>query len=342
MANLNIALYNCVKSISKLSSCNKCEISCPVGAISINDLTPTIDQITCIDCGACISVCPTEAISLKNFSPLDLSFEIVENNNMIDCKVNTPCLSAISHEYLVAMAIFKGENIKCNLEHCSNCEIFSQVGRQIENQISEANLLLKAFNRDEEILIDNFENSQFLQKDNIEKERRKIFNVSNLKRDNSIFDTQTIEKLKEKGVPNRRKLFLMAVEKVKESHHILAREDLSTLSQKEINSDCTNCQICYRICPSKALSTDYKNSFINFEPHLCLKCNLCHDVCEVDSIQLLESFSIAKLQNRAKNKLIEFNISKCYECDGYFTKRGESNLCPRCEIEESEALALWT
>lgn len=342
MANLNIALHKCVKTLSKFSTCSECEASCPVDAISIENSIPSVDQLKCVECGACISSCPTEAISLTNFSPLDLSFDIVEKETThIDCKVNAPCLASISHEYLVSMAILKEENIALNFGHCSQCEIFHGVGEQIDSQIDEANLLLQALNRNERVVLKSLDSNLDLRENIVQRDRRKIFDTSIFKRDNSVFDKETIQQVREKGIPNRRKLFLMALQRVENSEHVLASEDLSTLSQKSVDESCTNCQICYRICPSKALSTDYKNSFINFELHLCLKCGLCHDVCEPSSIEIKESFSISKLLKRERDKLIEFNIAKCHECDAYFTKIGNSNLCSRCEIEESEALSLW-
>jgi len=343
MANLNIALHRCVRAVSKFSNCDKCETSCPVDAISIEATsTPLVDNLKCVECGACLSACPTEAVTLKDFSPLEFSFNLIENgDSLIDCKVNVPCLASISHEYLVSIAILKQGNITLNFGHCAECEIFSKVGEQIDNQIGEANLLLEALNRKERVVLESLDSNLEIS-ERVETERRKIFDISQFRRDNSIFDRETVKQIREdRGVPNRRKLLLMALQRVEDSRHILASEDLSTLSQKRVDESCTNCQICYRICPSKALSSDYKNSVINFEPHLCLKCHLCHDVCEPSSIEIKESFSISKLIERGKDKLIEFNIAKCHECDAYFTKVGDSNLCRRCEIEESEAIELW-
>jgi formate hydrogenlyase subunit 6/NADH:ubiquinone oxidoreductase subunit I len=304
--------------------------------------TPEISQSECVECGGCISTCPTEALSLSKFSPLELVFESVESSDetVLDCNSNIPCLVSLSPEYLVSMAILKDKDIVANFGGCGSCEIFSEVGDQIDSQISEANLLLEGLNSSKRIKLISIESVKDIQK--LDSKKRGLFDLSAFQRDNSIFDSDTLKKAKEKSTPDRRKLFLMALQRVESSNHILLSSDLSSLSEKAIKTNCNNCQICYRVCPSGALKSDYKNSFIEFNSSLCLKCGLCIDVCEVNAIYETEDFSLSKLIKRDKERLIEFNIAKCHECDGYFTKIGDSNLCHRCQIEESEALELWS
>ncbi len=42
-------------------SCGACVSECPVGAITLEDVSQ-IDADTCIDCGACQAACPVGAI----------------------------------------------------------------------------------------------------------------------------------------------------------------------------------------------------------------------------------------------------------------------------------------
>ena len=107
-----------------------------------------------------------------------------------------------------------------------------------------------------------------------------------------------------------------------------------------MDEKCTNCQICYRICPTGALSSNGKFSLINFDAMLCVKCHLCHDVCESDAIHLQEGFEIKELFEPTQRTLATFNIKRCNECGGYFTYKGGEKICPRCKTEEDEAIAL--
>lgn len=43
--------------------CGNCLESCPVDAITLNDVAKVSDD--CIECGTCVSNCPTDAISLS-------------------------------------------------------------------------------------------------------------------------------------------------------------------------------------------------------------------------------------------------------------------------------------
>ena len=347
MANrVDLAIYKCVNSLSKFGSCEKCISACPTDAIQKveGNSIPALSQIDCIECGACISTCPTEALIIPKFSPLDFIFKTLENNNsdevILDCKKNIPCLASLSIEDLVSLVILKKYDIFANFGHCSSCDIFAKVGNQIDSQIQEANFFLKTLNIENQIILQNISDNQSFEKMDFQK--RAIFDASIFKRDMRSFDSGEIAKAKNKDISNRRKLFLMSIQRVeKENSHILHSDDLTFLSQKIVDKSCTNCQICYRVCPTTALSSDYKNSIINFNSSLCVKCHLCHDVCETSSIQIREDFSIQKFLNRDSETLIEFDIGKCYECDSFYTKKDNYNLCPRCKIEEDEAKELW-
>jgi ferredoxin len=330
MGKISLQPNKCVKLLSKFSTCNSCGESCPTDAISFLEGIPHISSLSCIECGACLSSCPTDAIELEKFSPIETIFKFLEVDEVVlDCKSNIPCISALSTQNLISLAVLKGEDIEANLSHCSTCEIFPKVGEQIEKQLQESNFFLEALNLSQRVVPKVGEALE-----NISHKKRAIFQNSFQNR-SLQFDSKEVRK---KEIPDSRKLFLMAMKRAKSNSHILDFQDISFISDKKVDDSCTNCQICYRICPTEALSSDYKNSFISFSPNLCLKCGLCHDVCEPDAIQL-QNFSISNLFEDSR-KLIEFDIRKCYECGNYFTKNSESNMCVRCEIEEQEALEL--
>ena len=127
-----------------------------------------------------------------------------------------------------------------------------------------------------------------------------------------------------------------------ESFEVLAEEDVSFVSQKFIDDSCTNCQICYRICPTGALSSNGKFSLINFDAMLCVKCRLCHDVCETDCHSTyrvdLRSRSFLNLNRELWQA---FTIKRCNECGNNFTYTGGEQACPTVSwLEEEEAMFL--
>jgi len=99
--------------------------------------------------------------------------------------------------------------------------------------------------------------------------------------------------------------------------------------------------MCYRICPTGALSSDAKNSKIYFDTMLCIKCHTCHDTCEPNSLKLQPTFEIKEFFEPTQRLLISFKIIYCDECSIAFTSLNGETICPRCAIEEKEALELW-
>ena len=153
-----------------------------------------------------------------------------------------------------------------------------------------------------------------------------------------------IVKIKQKNLPDRRSLLLMAMKRaeVPETFHTISIEDISFISQKDLDeSSCTNCQMCYRICPTGALSSDGRGSVINFNPLACVQCHSCHDVCEPDSLTLRKTFALSNFFEPKVETLVRFDIKRCDECGNYFAYQGGEMLCRRCQIEEDEARELW-
>ena len=73
---------------------------------------------------------------------------------------------------------------------------------------------------------------------------------------------------------------------------------------------------------------------------MCVKCHLCHDVCEPDAIQLQAGFEIKEFFEPTQRTLATFNIKRCNECGNNFTYRGGLVECERCKLEENEAMEL--
>lgn len=358
--SLDFDVASCVRATSKLSECTKCVDICPVNTIEIIENTPAFTASACVDCGGCVGICPTEAFSLKEFSTVELFFALLDDEEkLLSCKKNLPCLSLLSVEHLISLALASEEPMRLDLTHCQSCEIKDPLYAQILNNIEEANFILSSF-CDKRLLIDESGFVAIEPEAQQEVTSRRSF-LSNISLKGAIkqkvafdealiedeqkkfaIDDQVISKIREKRIPNKRKILFTTLKRVEKpkQYEILPEEEISFVSQKFVDKSCTNCQICYRICPSGALSSDSKFSLINFDAMLCLKCRLCHDVCESDSIQLQSGFEIQEFFEPAQRTLATFDIKRCNECGGYFTYKGGEIICPRCFVEEEEARTL--
>jgi energy-converting hydrogenase A subunit P len=340
---VDLKIEKCVNTFSKHSTCNSCVEECPTNAIfrDENSLL-TINQSECVECGSCISACNNSAISLQNFSLINSIFSLLEKDEklILDCKKNISCISAFTPDELLSLMVFKNSDIDIELSHCSTCQIFPNLIEKIESLISETNLLLEAFNLSHKIKILNEQKIQ-IEKKEVDLKRRSMFDTTIFQQSRKDFNSLDLAKIERGTLPDRRKLFLMALKRIDiKSDEVLHSEDISFTSDKEIDETCTNCSICYRVCPTKALSSDYKNSFIDFDMNLCVKCHLCHDVCETDSIKLV-NLAVKDFKREREKRLVSFNIAKCTECEAYFTRFNSETMCRRCTIEENEALDLW-
>jgi len=354
--SLHLEIASCIRAKSKFSNCTKCVDACPE-SITLVDNLPSFANNTGVEAAACVGVCPTEAFSLSDFSTTEFFFNFLDSKvRLISPKLNVPCLSVFSVEHLISLALVSEDEITLDL---SSYDEESILYEQIEARIEEANFVLSAFS--EKRLVTNADISVLKeedQKEDVSSRRSFLGNVSlkgavkhKMTFDEAVeadeqkifaLDRETIAKIREKNLPDKRKILFTTLKQagVPESFEVLAEGDIGFISQKFVDDTCTNCQICYRICPTGALSSDGKFSLINFDAMLCVKCRLCHDACEPDSIQLQPGFEIKELFEPTQRTLATFNIKRCNECGNNFTYTGGEQACLRCLAEEEEAMFL--
>jgi len=362
MINLNAGL--CVRSKSVESECNYCETICPTNAISFveSSSVPAINHSVCVDCGACGAVCPNEALALDDFKSHEFFFDFLEDqDDLISCRKNVPCIAAINVENIISIAVLK-KSIVFDMGHCDECEIANTCKDKIIANAEEASYLLEAMENEASITLKKVKYEA--KEDQKNSDRRDFFRLANLKtvgqahkgfekeikKATDELTEHTLQKtdialLRQKNIPAKRKLFYTAIKRVDKPSvfHVVDATEVTFTSSKLLDVDtCTACQMCYRVCPTGALSSDLKNSKIDFDPFLCIKCNCCHDVCEPNSITPSPSYNIKEFFEPSVINLINFNVKRCNECNIVFsTNDPDAKLCYRCKAEEEEARELW-
>ena len=352
---LEFDVASCVRATSKFSECTKCVDICPVSTIEIVENIPALTPSACIDCGGCVGVCPTESFSLNDFSSVNFFFEFLESKKShLACKTELPCLSVLSVEHLIALTLASDEQLTMDIEGCNCGGDSDKLTHQIKANMEEANFVLESFS-DKKIETKSVEIEESKEEDEVS-DRRSFLSLKTAVKTKQSFDeavdadelkafaldSDVIAKIKDKKIPDKRKLLFSVLKRANkpQEYDVLATEDVSFTSQKFVDESCTNCQICYRICPTGALSSDKRFSVINFDAMMCVKCHLCHDVCEPDAIQLQAGFEIKEFFEPTQRTLATFNIKRCNECGNNFTYRGGLVECERCKLEESEAMEL--
>jgi len=362
MSLIALDTSKCVRSLSRESACNKCEVLCPTAAIVVGtNPLPSINFSACVGCGACEAICPNEALSLDDFSATNFFFDFLEEEgNLISCRKNVPCIAALSVEHLISLAVLKKE-LLLDVGHCERCDIAHTCQPQIFKNVEEASYLLEAMQTEVSIRVEklSFEANEeaktsdrrtFLRSINLETiaQGRANFEQEVKKATDELIehslDKRDIELLKTKRIPQRRKLFFTAMKRVQKPavFHTVDASEVSFTSQKSMNEAlCTACQMCYRVCPTGALTSDVKNSKIDFDPFLCIKCGVCHEVCEPDALLLSEAYNTKEFFEPQVQNLISFAVRRCDECNLLFSTNKGEKLCYRCKTEEEEARELW-
>lgn len=363
MSLLTLDISKCVHTSNKFAICDTCVTVCPVETIKIDEGAISFVPSECVGCGGCDAVCPTAAYELDDFKPINYVFNFLENDlDVITCKNELPCIAGLSVEELLSMALISPQSITADIGACKECPIAAKNLPIIQERVEEVNFLLEAMEQNSAIALKELDiEEETAQTDTLS--RRKLLSKDGLKKavsikqqfENEIESTDTtlkihevtsadIVKIKQKNLPDRRSLLLMAMKRaeVPETFHTISIEDISFISQKDLDeSSCTNCQMCYRICPTGALSSDGRGSVINFNPLACVQCHSCHDVCEPDSLTLRKTFALSNFFEPKVETLVRFDIKRCDECGNYFAYQGGEMLCRRCQIEEDEARELW-
>jgi len=355
--NLLFDVASCVRATSKFSECTKCVDVCPVNTIEIIDNIPAFTPSACITCGGCVGSCPTESFSLSGFSTIEFFFKFLEEeSNELACQKDLYCcLSVLSVEHLISMAIASNDPVVMDVDACACGGDSDKLQVQLKANIEEANFILSSFS-EKEILTKSTQSILVQNEEEIGKSRRALFTLKGAIKSKQQFDEAMdadelkefgidltdIAKMKNKVIPDKRKLLFSVLKRVEkqEGYEIIPTEEINFTSQKFVDDSCTNCQVCYRICPTGALSSNQRFSLINFDSMLCVKCHLCHDVCEPNAIQLQPGFEIKEFFEPTQRTLATFDIQRCNECGNYFTYTGGEKECYRCKIEEEEAMEL--
>ncbi len=362
MSLLILSPSRCVRALSVNSVCTHCADVCPTGAISISGRLPSINQAQCVGCAGCVAVCPTEALSLEDFSPTEFFFEFAsDEEKVISCQKNVPCIAALSHEQLISSALMK-KGIVLDTGHCGGCDIGESILATMAITLDNTNYLLEAIESEFRVECADLKYKD-VQEGEAVVERRDFFKTFHLRGLGKIrgdfekeiqkstdefiqysTDSTHTKELRTKKITDRRKLFYTALKRteIPENFHVVEASKIPFTSQKLMDETlCTACEMCYRICPTAALTSDMRNSKIDFDPFLCVKCHLCHDVCEPNAITLSTSYNLQEWYMPKVQNLVIYSVRRCDECDGLFSSVAGEKVCRRCRLEEEEARELW-
>lgn len=348
---LSFDIYSCVRVYYRYADCNTCVQVCPADAVQIENDKVFLNLERCLECGACVGNCPTESFRIKGFDPIELVRRLsTSDTEIVSCKLNLPCASAIDSQHMASIVISKGSDLRIDTGHCKSC----QIGRQldiIKKNAEEANYILQSVGSSFRVKLEDI----YFEPKQTETSRRSILKLFakktaalafwaieerlNLPQDEKQEENREFKNIvSEKVVPRKRIALLEALSGADIPQDASFEVDMvSFTSDKWIDSSvCTNCGICGNICPTGAITNSDDRLKNLFNPSICIKCRICHDTCPEKCLHLEQKLKLHDFINNRYKVLASHVMIACSECLVPFSYKGDSTVCPRCRQLEDE------
>lgn len=361
MNPITLDYASCVLTTNRSAGCTRCADICPAEVITISEEGLSYRPADCIACGACQGVCPTESFRIEGFSHENFTTAFVQSDDpLLSCKKNVPCLAALNGEYLISLALEKRSDIILDTGHCEGCELSFHVMGHIETSVNEANHFLESFGIESRAVLEATRYEGESEKNTKELSRRDLlskFSVKEAYRAKLQFDKRveasmeevvtagsgdySRAKVKEKQLPFRRALFVEATRRLEgDPEAVLEASTMPFITAKSIDKkSCTNCGICYHICPTGALLGEKFGGKIAFDFLKCVACNSCHDSCTEHCLHKRDEFTKGMFTEPKRERLATFFMRQCPDCGMPFVNDG-NDVCPRCRSLDDEAREL--
>ncbi len=350
MANISFNFSNCTHIYFKDSSCKLCLDICPIeNTVISEDYKIIFNPENCVSCGGCSNVCPTGAFNLNSYSISELiNKKLSSNEDFISCKRDLPCLIALNPQDLITLVLKLEKDITLDIGHCKECFI-GKLKDKILEIVNEANYFLKSLGIENIIKVEELNIPEKKEDKNKRRDFLKRFGklgaglvfwatVPNIVKDEEEKEVKQKNIVEEKVLPDKR-INLLNTLKEKEldlENRYIEVDRISFTSDKWIDfQKCTNCSVCYKVCPTGALKGVDGGLKIQFEPSLCVKCRVCHEVCPEDCLYLEDRLNLKDFVY-GKKILAEHIMIQCEECLIPFSYKGDTTICPRCRELEDE------
>lgn len=269
------------------STCQKCRSACDFNAISYKG-GPRIEEERCSGCLHCTAECPTGALYTQGVNFFGIMNELKESPAQVlgcsaksDTKANArvPCLSMISAEHLLFMAVFLKRLVQFNLTECASCNGHTEhaVRKKIE--------ALQAAIGEEEVLLQAISDELHLSYKETEVDRRGFFSVLRTATRRSAAqlisggsESSKVVAYGDKELPFKRHILNTILEVSGEE---LRKKILSMYYYSASCSGCNVCGACVGVCPTGALKMYRKEGIkrLLFDTSQCCGCMVCDEFC---------------------------------------------------------------
>lgn len=365
---------SCTRFRYRYSECRRCADACPHEAILLTDEGAALVSDRCKNCALCISACHTHAWTSAAFKPIDRLREAIKTTSWsfacqpCGCSGDAlvPCLGAIDAVWLAYMA---KRRIPVSLHgswHCAECVHGKAGPAQLRLNLEGLDTLLDAASKSTganrlapDWLMPVLAEDSGIPTDrevNIDKGIapaprrhlfRRIFNPRGYKPVATVEGSKpgkVTEKAIRAGayaVSEQRELLQIVCKQKDELPFQVTLHESLPLMQLSLQSGCTLCEACFRVCPTGALQIvqNPRDWALTFLTDRCVACEVCLEVCQPRVLDAVASFDARPEQ--APITLISRTKQRCSRCDRHFVSPTPEKTCSICSDDEDAFSAIF-
>lgn len=360
----------CTRYRYRYSECRRCVEACPHEAIDLSDAGASLVVDRCRDCGLCISACRTGAWSTADFKPIELLREAIKKPTWsvacvpsgCEADATVPCLGAMDAAWLAYMA---RRGIPVSLKgsgHCGECAHGDRGSAQLQLNLDAVDALHRASGARDTDAVSRGWSMPVLAPDREGSTQRKVRGEasrhspdrrgffrrvfrSGEKQAESLATARSTNKQAIRAgayvLPEQRELLQIVCNFKSDKPCVTTLHDGLPLMQLTLQTGCTLCEACFRVCPTGALQIveDPDNWALTFLTDRCVACEVCLEVCQPRVLDAAASFDLRAEQPAVT--LISRTKQRCSRCDRHFASPSPETTCVVCRDDEDAFDAIF-
>lgn len=364
----------CTRYRYRYSECRRCADACPHDAIVLSDEGATLTADTCKNCGLCISACNTRAWSSPTFKPIDVLRDAIKKPQWrLACEPSgcggdalVPCLGAVDAVWLAYMARRRipvslhgsGHCAECvhaktgpaqlqlNLEAVHQLKESAQQGRAADS--AEPEWILPVLPQDAR---KPGEREKGVGKQAATASRQRLFQRIFRRHADApgpVAEGGNPGKVADQAiragaycVSEQRELLQIVCKPKEDRPFTVPLHEGLPLMQLSLQSGCTLCEACFRVCPTGALQIveNPGDWALTFQTDRCVACAVCLEVCQP---RVLDAAAHCDARpEQAPITLISRTKQRCARCDRHFVSPTPEKTCLVCGDDEDAFAAIF-
>jgi ferredoxin len=369
----NLRASQCTRYRYRYSECRRCTDACPHEAIALSDEGAVLLADRCKECALCITACHTNAWSSPGFNPIDILRDAIKKPDFSlactpsGCKgdAQIPCLGAVDGVWLAYMAKRRIPVTLHGSDHCGQCAHGKTGAAQLKINLEAAQTLAQAQQQGEDgnsanswvmphLALDDRSatTKQATQAQSAASEARRGF-FGRLFRPKAVPSgsppvagqpAQVPEKAIRAGaymVSDQRELLQIVCKQKTERPFNVAWHEGLPLMQLSLQTGCTLCEACFRVCPTGAIEIvqNPHDWALTFQTDRCVACEVCLEVCQPRVLDAQPVFDARPGQPPVT--LISQAMQRCSRCDRHFVSPIPQKTCSICSDDEQAFDAIF-